>query len=55
MDIQEKLNMIQYTSYKYNGKTWDSKETKEFFDYDFSKLLFENAFKIINGQEELLS
>lgn len=55
MDIQEKLNMIQYTSYKYNGKIWDSMETKEFFDYAFSKLLFDKAFEIINSQEDLLS
>lgn len=55
MDNQEKFNMIQYTSYKYSGKKLDSQETNEFFDYDFSKLLFDKAFEIINSQEELLS
>lgn len=55
MEIKEKLNLIKYSSYKYKGKQWDALETKEFFDIDFSKLLYECTFDIINNQAELLS
>ena len=55
MDIQEKLNLIQYCTYKYKGKKWNADETKDFFDLAFSQLLFENTFNITNSQQELLS
>ena len=55
MDIQEKLNLIQYCKYKYKGKKWNADETKDFFDLAFSQLLFENTFNITNSQQELLS
>jgi len=55
MDIQEKLNLIQYCGYKYKGKKWDADETKDFFDLAFSQLLFDNTFEITNSQQELLS
>lgn len=55
MNLQEKLKLIQYCEYKYGEKKWDAIETKNFFDFDFSQLLYDNTFKITNSQEELLS
>lgn len=55
MNNEEKLNIIEYLSYKNNDKKWNSNQTKEFFDLDFSKLLHENAFEISNSQVDLLS
>lgn len=55
MDIQEKLEFIKYNTYKYEHKTFNSSETADFFDLDFSKLLYENASRITNSQHDLLS
>ncbi|MBR3162031.1 MAG: hypothetical protein IKF19_04800 [Bacilli bacterium] len=54
MDIQEKLKIIKYTSYTYKGKKWNSEETKDFFDLDFTQLLYNEMPKIINNQKDLL-
>lgn len=55
MKIEEKLELIKYSGYRYKGKKWDAIETKDFFDLDFSKLLFDNTFNIMNTQKQLLS
>ncbi len=55
MDIQKKLELIQYSEYDYKGKKWDAIETKNFFDLAFCQLLLENTFKIINSQKNLLT
>lgn len=56
MDIMKKFDIIKYSSYFYNKKgKFNSNETKQFFDLEFSKLLCENASKVFNSQEKLLS
>ena len=55
MDIQKKLEFIKYNQYKYQQKAFNPTETAEFFDLDFSKLLYENTSEIINSQHDLLS
>ena len=55
MDIQKKLEFIKYNQYRYQQKAFNSTETADFFDLDFSKLLYENISKITNSQHDLLS
>lgn len=55
MNTKDKYRTIEYTEYKYEGRKYNSDETEEFFDLDLSKLLYENADKIINSQNDLLS
>ena len=55
MNLQEKLKLIQYCEYKYGEKKWNAIETKDFFDFAFSQLLYDNTFNITNSQKELLS
>ena len=55
MEIQEKLNFIGSMSYKYKNKKWNSIETMDFFDLEFSKLLYDKVFQFYNSQHELLS
>lgn len=55
MDILKKLEFIKYNQYRYQQKVFNSTETADFFDLDFSKLLYENISKITNSQYDLLS
>ena len=55
MDIQEKLEFVKYNQYRNQQKVFNSTETADFFDLDFSKLLYENASRITNPQHDLLS
>lgn len=54
MSSEEKFDYIAYVSYRFRKKHYDSKETKEFFDLELSKMLYEDVFSIGNSIRDLL-
>jgi hypothetical protein len=55
MDLDNKINYIGNTHYRYENKTYNSEETLDYFDLDLARSLFENVNSFINCQDTLLT